>query len=135
MARKFSAWIGTIVLAAVCAGCAQSDAGITTKVKAKLETDRSVTSASNIQVVTNGKVVTLTGTAASDAEKVHVLQVAKSTEGVRDVVDQITVSSTSAVPAAGTDNGTNAPAPPSGGAPAATDLPPAASPTAARPAR
>jgi BON domain len=135
MARKFSAWIGTIALAAVCAACAQSDAGITTKVKAKLETDRSVSSASNIQVVTNGKVVTLTGTAASDAEKAHVLQVAKSTEGVRDVVDQITVSATPSVPPAGTDNGTNAPVPPSAGTPAATDLPPAASPTTARPAR
>jgi BON domain len=135
MARKFSAWIGTIALAAVCAACAQSDAGITTKVKAKLETDRSVSSASNIQVVTNGKVVTLTGTAASDAEKAHVLQVAKSTEGVRDVVDQITVSSTPSVPPAGPDNGTNAPVPPSAGTPAATDLPPAASPTTARPAR
>ena len=127
MARKFPAWIGTIALAVACAACAQSDAGITTKVKAKLETDRNVTSASNIQVVTNGKVVTLTGTAASDAEKTHVLQVAKSTEGVRDVVDQITVS---AAPPAGTNA-----APAAGSTPSATDLPPEVSPTTAPPAR
>ena len=130
MARKFPAWIGTIVLAVVCAACAQSDAGITTKVKAKLETDRNVSSASNIQVVTNGKVVTLTGTAASDAEKAHVIQVAKSTEGVRDVVDQITVSAT---PPAGTDGSTAAPA--AGSKPSSTDLPPEVSPTTAPPAR
>ncbi|HEY6146376.1 MAG TPA: BON domain-containing protein, partial [Thermoanaerobaculia bacterium] len=122
-------------LAAICAGCAQSDAGITTKVKAKLETDRNVTNASSIQVATNGNVVTLTGTAASDAEKTHVLQVAKSTEGVKDVVDQMTVSST-APPSS--DNGTAAPgagAPSSTSAPSSTDVPPAGSPTAAPPAR
>jgi hypothetical protein len=126
MTRRLSTWIGTIALAALCAACAQSDAGITTKVKAKLETDRNVSSASSIQVVTNGKVVTLTGTAATDAEKAHVLQVAKSTEGVRDVVDQITVS---ANPPAGSS------APSAAGTPSATDLPPEASPTTAPPAR
>ena len=130
MSRKLSTWIGTIVLAGLCAACAQSDAGITTKVKAKLETDRSVSNASTIQVVTNGKVVTLTGTAATDAEKAHVLQVAKSTEGVRDVVDQITVS---ANPPAGSTAGSSAPA--AAGTPASTDLPPAGSPTTAPPAR
>ena len=129
MAWKFSAWIGAIALAAICAGCAQSDAGITTKVKAKLETDRNVTNASSIQVATNGKVVTLTGTAASDSEKAHVVQVAKSTEGVRDVVDQITVSA-AAPPSS--DAGTAAPP---AGAPSSTDVPPAGSPTAAPPAR
>ena len=127
MARKFPAWIGTIALAVVCAACAQSDAGITTKVKAKLETDRNVSSASNIQVVTNGKVVTLTGTAETDAEKAHVLQVAKSTEGVRDVVDQITVSATPPTGSTG--------APAAGSTPSSTDLPPEVSPTTAPPAR
>jgi hypothetical protein len=130
MTRKLSTWIGTIALAALCAACAQSDAGITTKVKAKLETDRNVSSASNIQVVTNGKVVTLTGTAATDAEKAHVLQVAKSTEGVRDVVDQITVS---ANPPSGSSPSSTAPA--AGGTPSSTDLPPEVSPTTAPPAR
>jgi len=128
MTRKFSTFIGTIALAALCAACAQSDAGITTKVKAKLESDRNVSSASSIQVVTNGKVVTLTGTAATDAEKAHVLQVAKSTEGVRDVVDQITVS---ANPPAGSSSS----APAAAGTPSSTDLPPEVSPTTAPPAR
>ena len=125
MTRKLCTWIGTITLAALCAACAQSDAGITTKVKAKLETDRNVSSASSIQVVTNGKVVTLTGTAATDAEKAHVLQVAKSTEGVRDVVDQITVSA----------NPPASSAPAAAGTPSSTDLPPEVSPTTAPPAR
>ena len=129
MARKLSTWIGTIALAAICAGCAQSDAGITTKVKAKIESDRAVSSPTQIQVVTNGKVVTLTGTAVNDAEKARVIEVAKSTEGVRDVVDQITVAA--AAPPASTDPN----APPAAGAPSSTDLPPAASPTTAPPAR
>jgi len=130
MVRKLSTWIGTIALAAICAGCAQSDAGITTKVKAKLESDRAVSSPTQIQVATNGKVVTLTGTAANDEEKAHVIQVAKSTEGVRDVVDQITVSAPAA-PAPNTDPN----APPATGAPSSTELAPAASPTTAPPAR
>jgi hypothetical protein len=129
MARRLSTWIGAIALAAVCAACAQSDAGITTKVKAKLESDRNITTPAAIQVVTNGKVVTVTGTAASDAEKAHVIQVVKSTEGVRDVVDQITVA-TAAPPASSPDS--SAPAP---GAPAASNAAPAAAPTAAPPAR
>jgi hypothetical protein len=131
MVRKLSTWIGTIALAAICAGCAQSDAGITTKVKAKIESDRAVSSPTQIQVVTNGKVVTLTGTAANDAEKAHVIEVAKSTEGVRDVVDQITVAA-AASPAPNADP--NAP-PPAASAPSSTDLAPAASPTTAPPAR
>jgi len=130
MVRKLSTWIGTIALAAICAGCAQSDAGITTKVKAKLESDRAVSSPTQIQVATNGKVVTLTGTAANDEEKAHVIQVAKSTEGVRDVVDQITVSAPAA-PAPNTDP--NAPA--ATGAPSSPEVAPAASPTTAPPAR
>jgi hypothetical protein len=130
MVRKLSTWIGTIALAAVCAGCAQSDAGITTKVKAKLESDRAVSSPTQIQVATNGKVVTLTGTAVNDAEKAHVIQVAKSTEGVQDVVDQITVAA-----AAPADPNANPNAPPPAGAPSSTELPPAGSPTSAPPAR
>jgi hypothetical protein len=130
MVRKLSTWIGTIALAAVCAGCAQSDAGITTKVKAKLESDRAVSSPTQIQVATNGKVVTLTGTAVNDAEKAHVIQVAKSTDGVRDVVDQITVTA-----AAPPDTSANPNAPPPAGAPSSTDVPPAGSPTSAAPAR
>ena len=79
-----------VLTAALGAGCAQSDAGITTKVKAKLEAQRDLTSAS-IHVDTANRVVTLSGTAASDTEKQKALQLAKGTDGVKDVVDNLAV--------------------------------------------
>jgi len=102
-------WLGVLGLAAaLAAGCAQSDAGITTKVKAKLDAQRDLTSAS-IQVATANRVVALSGTAASDSEKQKAVQLAKSTEGVKDVVDNLSVSATAAPPA---------PAPPAPASPA-----------------
>jgi len=84
-----------ILTAALCAGCAQSDAGITTKVKAKLDAQRDLTSA-GIHVDTANRVVTLSGTAASDTEKQKAVQLAKSTDGVKDVVDNLAVHPTAA---------------------------------------
>lgn len=130
MFRRGSLWIGGLVLAVVCGACAQSDAGITTKVKARLESDRTVANSSAIQVDTKSKVVTLTGTADSPSEKQHVVELARQTEGVKDVVDNMTVSTSPAPPEAATTGmsttettttGSMAPAP--AGTPAAGDLP------------
>jgi ribosomal protein L12E/L44/L45/RPP1/RPP2 len=132
MLRRRAFWIGGLVLAVVCGACAQSDAGITTKVKAKLEADRSVTSSSTIQVDTRQKVVTLTGTAGSPAEKQHVVQLAKQTEGVKDVVDNLNVNP-NAVPPPAPGAGTDTTSPNPSGTPSASEVP-GASPTAA-PAR
>jgi hypothetical protein len=132
MLRKGSFRIAGVVLVVVCGACAQSDAGITTKVKAKLEADRSVTNSLAIQVNTRQKVVTLTGTAGSPAEKQHVVQLAKQTEGVKDVVDNLNVNPTAVAPPEPATGETASPNP--SGTPAASDVPPGASPTAA-PAR
>ena len=118
------AWIGGFALAVLCASCAQSDAGITTKVKSKLEADRSVPSAASIQVATSGNVVTLTGTASSPAEKEKAVSLARSTEGVKDVVDNLSINP-SAAPAE------PPPAASPGAEPASPD---AASPSPAAPA-
>ncbi len=120
MARKVSSWIGSLVLALFAVACAQSDAGLTSKVKSQLEADRSVPNAAAIQVETNRHVVTLTGKAASDAEKQRALAVAKSTEGVKDVVDKLAVDPSIA------------PAPPAGDgtSPAAASTGPGAAPGA-----
>src|ERR1700694_4857018 len=103
MARKVSPWLRSLVLGLSAVACAQSDAGITTKVKSQLEADRSVPNAAAIQVETNRHVVTLSGKAASDAEKQRAVAVAKSTEGVKDVVDNLAAAASVA------------PAPPAGG--------------------
>jgi BON domain-containing protein len=118
MARRMSPWLGCLALALFAVACAQSDAGITTKVKFKLEADRSVPNASTIRVETNRHVVTLTGKAASDSEKQRAVAVAKSTEGVKDVVDNLAVDlSVATAPPAG-----------EGTSPAATSTGPGATP-------
>ncbi|MEP6769794.1 MAG: BON domain-containing protein [Acidobacteriota bacterium] len=98
MARRLSPWIGAVALAAFGVACAQSDAGITTEVKAKIEADRSVTSSSTIQVETKQNVVTLTGKAASDSEKKRAVFIAKSAHGVKDVVDNLAIDPSAAPP-------------------------------------
>ncbi|MEO8432438.1 MAG: BON domain-containing protein [Acidobacteriota bacterium] len=99
MARRMTTWMGTLALAALCMACAQSDAGITTLVKTKLDADRAMTSNATIHVETTKHVVTLTGKAASDAEKKHAVQVARGTDGVQDVVDLLAVDPSVAPPA------------------------------------
>jgi len=71
-------------------GCASTDAGLTTKVKAKLTTDSTV-KAYKIDVDTRSAVVTLTGSVDSQAEKDQALLLTRDTKGVRDVVDMIAV--------------------------------------------
>jgi hyperosmotically inducible protein len=89
--------------------CAQTDAGITTKVKSKLAADDTV-KAYQIDVDTKDKVVTLSGNVDSQAAKDQAVALARGTEGVADVVDNITVAGGSAAmpgenPPAGGESG------------------------------
>ena len=70
--------------------CAQTDAGVSTNVKTKLAADDTV-KAYQIDVDTRNGVVTLTGTVENAAAKEQAVTIARNTDGVRDVVDQITV--------------------------------------------
>ena len=79
----------TAVLLAV--ACSQSDAGITTKVKAKLAADSAV-KVSQVHVETKNRVVTLSGTVDSEAAKAQAVALARGTEGVVDVVDNLTLA-------------------------------------------
>lgn len=72
------------------AACAQSDIGITTSVKSQLAADDLV-QARRIDVDTPDRVVTLTGEVRSADEESQALQIARNTNGVRDVVDRISV--------------------------------------------
>lgn len=81
--------------------CAQTDAGVTTSVKTKFTTDDMV-KAHQIDVDTREGVVTLTGSVDSEAARNRAVELARATEGVKDVVDNLRVEPGTA-PTAGTE--------------------------------
>jgi hyperosmotically inducible protein len=85
--RWFLAVLGATALTV---GCAQSDAGITTSVKTKLVTDDLV-KARRIDVDTRDRVVTLSGEVRTPDEHAQALRIARTTDGVANVVDRLTV--------------------------------------------
>ena len=93
MLRKLA---GPVFAAALfAAACGQTDAGITTSVKSKLAADDTV-KAYQVDVDTRNGVVTLTGDVENPAAKAMAVQLARNTDGVRDVIDQITINETAA---------------------------------------
>lgn len=66
------------------------DAGITTKIKAKMALDDSVRSR-GIDVSTDGSTVTVSGTVGSVAEQRRAIALARETDGVRVVIDRLTI--------------------------------------------
>jgi hyperosmotically inducible protein len=78
------------VVVLLMAGCAQPDAVITGKVKTTMAVDTTVR-ASHIEVATKDGVVTLTGNIDSQAEKDQAMEIARSTSGVKSVVDMLEV--------------------------------------------
>ena len=75
--------------------CAQTDAGITSAVKSKLAADDTV-KAYQVDVDTNNHVVTLTGDVNTSVAKERAIELARNTDGVRDVIDQLRVTETAA---------------------------------------
>jgi len=86
--------VSAVVLAFTVA-CSQSDAGITTAVKSKLAADDTV-KAYKVDVDTNNKVVTLSGDVETQAQREHAVLIARNTDGVADVIDQLRVNPTAA---------------------------------------
>jgi hypothetical protein len=82
-----------VALALVTGACAETDVGLTTKVKAKLAAD-DVVKAYKVDVTTNDQVVTLSGDVESPTVRERAVRVARETEGVRDVVDNLRVVAT-----------------------------------------
>ncbi len=95
MSKRFSVLLAFVGAAALATACAQTDAGITTKVKSRFAEDITV-KAYQIDVDTKNKVVTLSGTVDSQAAKEQAVSLARNTEGVADVVDNLTVSGAAA---------------------------------------
>lgn len=88
MRSRFLLGIGTAVLAVA---CAQTDAGVTTSVKTQLADDELVR-ARNIDVDTRDRVVTLKGEVRSTEEEARALEIARNTEGVNNVIDQLEIA-------------------------------------------
>ncbi len=80
--------------------CGQTDAGITTAVKSKLAVDDMV-KAYQVDVDTSNKVVTLSGDVETAAQREHAITIARNTDGVRDVIDQLRVNPTAATSGVG----------------------------------
>ena len=92
--KAFLGAVSTVVLAFTVA-CSQTDAGITTAVKSKLAADDTV-KAYKVDVDTSNKVVTLSGEVETDAQRALEVEIARNTDGVADVIDQLRVNPTAA---------------------------------------
>ena len=89
MYQRFAILLSAGALA-VTVACSQTDAGITTAVKSKMAAD-DIVKASDINVDTHNHVVTLNGAVRSNAEKERAVMIARNTNGVSSVVDDLTV--------------------------------------------
>jgi hyperosmotically inducible protein len=94
MLKRCAAFVAAAGLV-VTVGCAQTDAGITTNVETRIAAAADV-SASQVEVDTRNGVVTLTGVVETQAAKDEALAIARGTDGVRDVIDQVRVGETAA---------------------------------------
>jgi hyperosmotically inducible protein len=90
MKSRVSAWLSAAVLAVATVACSQSDAGITTAVKSRLAADDTV-KAYRIDVDTKSRVVTLNGQVDTARARVRAVELAKATDGVTNVIDNLTV--------------------------------------------
>lgn len=95
MRFHWTSFTAAAAIALMSVACAQTDAGITTAVKAKLAADNDV-KAYQIDVDTNNKVVTLTGTVDTGLAKSRAVELARSTDGVASVTDRLMISVASA---------------------------------------
>jgi osmotically-inducible protein OsmY len=100
--KTVGAWLGAAVIAVSTIACSQTDPGVTTAVKSKFAAD-DVVKAYRIDVDTKDHVVTLSGAVDTPAARTRAVELARGTEGVRDVVDRLTVAP-GATPTTGVDD-------------------------------
>src|SRR6476660_6525246 len=89
MYKRFAILFSSGALAFTVA-CSQTDTGITSAVKSKMAADDTV-KASEINVDTHNHVVTLNGTVGSNAERERAVMIARNTNGVNSVIDDLRV--------------------------------------------
>jgi osmotically-inducible protein OsmY len=102
MSRKYAAVLAAAGLV-VTVACAQTDGGITANVESKLAADETL-KAHDVDVDSRNGVVTMTGTVETAEAKDTALRLARETEGVRDVIDQIRVGEAAATAGSAADN-------------------------------
>jgi hyperosmotically inducible protein len=102
MRRMLVGWTAIAIATVLTVGCAQSDPGITTAVKSKMAADDTV-KAYRIDVDTKDRVVTLSGAVDTPQARERAMELARTTDGVRDVVDRLTVTP-GATPTTGIDD-------------------------------
>lgn len=101
--QRILGWLTAVAAATtMTAACSQSDAGVTTAVKSKLAADDTV-KAYRIDVDTRDRVVTLKGQVDTEMAKSRAVELARTTDGVRDVVDSLVVAP-GATPTSGIDD-------------------------------
>jgi hypothetical protein len=88
---RFTSFVLAVTFAVACAACGRSDTGITASIQTKFAQDDLV-KAHEINVTTQDRVVTLNGDVESVAAKEQAVRLARDTEGVRDVIDQLRVT-------------------------------------------
>jgi hypothetical protein len=88
--KSLTGLMAAIGFAVVTAACGQTDAGVTAKIKSKFAQD-DVVKAHEINVTTHDHVVTLSGSVEDQAAKQQAMRLARETEGVRDVIDDLRV--------------------------------------------
>jgi hypothetical protein len=88
--KRVTTFLAAFAIAVAAAACSQTDSGVTSKIKASYAQDDLV-QAHEIDVTTRGGVVTLTGEVPSMEARQQAVRLARETEGVTDVIDQLTV--------------------------------------------
>jgi hypothetical protein len=88
--KTLTGLMAAIGFAIVTAACGQTDAGVTSKIKGKFAQDDLV-KANEIDVTTHDHVVTLSGSVENAAAKQQAMRLARETDGVRDVIDDLRV--------------------------------------------
>jgi osmotically-inducible protein OsmY len=90
-AREVGAEVGDRAAAAASqAKDAIEDGALTAKIKSKMALDDTI-EASRINVDTVDRVVTLRGTVANESQRQRAVQLARETDGVRNVVDRLSI--------------------------------------------
>ncbi len=91
LGKRIGTLLGAAAIAITTVACSSTDPGLTTAVKTKLAADDTV-KAYRIDVDTKDAVVTLNGAVDTAAARARAIELARGTEGVRDVVDRLTVT-------------------------------------------
>ena len=143
--------LGALAVTVLVAGCGTmsvnplvqflDDTGTTTQIKSKLATEAGIGSMTGIGVHTHDDMVTLTGTVASDAERLRIENVARRVAGDNRVISELRVQNAVAASPAASPAAEPAvePLPQKLGPPSpppqkpGTDKPPAQKPTVVKP--